>query len=96
MLDIIHTIVCICLYITEAEVIEKHKRINITLPESIATELSLIADELNDKKSRIIAKALELYFDEIDGKIAEKRLKELKLGKTKLIEAEQVWKEIGL
>lgn len=76
--------------------IEKHKRINITLPESIAAELSLIADELNDKKSRIIAKALELYFDEIDGLIAEKRLNELKLGKTELIEAKRVWEEIGL
>ena len=76
--------------------IEKHKRINITLPESIATELSLIADELNDKKSRIIAKALEVYFDEIDGKIAERRLNELKLGKAELIEAEKVWEEIGL
>ena len=76
--------------------IEKHKRINITLPESIATELSLIADELNDNNSRIIAKALEVYFDEIDGKIAERRLNELKLGKAELIEAEKVWEEIGL
>ena len=57
--------------------IEKHVRLNITLPESIARELTLIADELNDKKSKIISKALELYFDEIDGQIVEKRLNEL-------------------
>ncbi len=76
--------------------IEKHVRMNVTLPESVARELTLIADELNDKKSRIVAKALELYFDEIDGQIAEKRLNELNRGKTKLVEAEKVWKELGL
>ncbi|MCK4655193.1 MAG: hypothetical protein KAU01_12195, partial [Candidatus Cloacimonetes bacterium] len=68
--------------------IEKHVRMNITLPESVARELILIADELNDKKSRIVAKALELYFDEIDGQIAEKRLSELKQGDTELVDAE--------
>ncbi len=76
--------------------IEKHIRLNLTLPESIANELTLIASELNDKKSRIVAKALELYFDEIDGQIAEKRMKELELGKTQLIDAEDVWKELGI
>jgi len=76
--------------------IEKHVRMNITLPESVVRELTLIADELNDKKSRIVAKALELYFDEIDGQIAEKRLNELNQGKTELIDAEKVWQELGL
>ena len=76
--------------------IEKHVRMNVTLPESVARELTLIADELNDKKSRIVAKALELYFDEIDGQIAEKRLSELNQGKTELINANKVWKELGL
>jgi predicted DNA-binding protein len=76
--------------------IEKHVRMNVTLPESVARELTLIADELNDKKSRIVAKALELYFDEIDGQIAEKRLNELKQGDTELVDAEKVWKELGL
>jgi len=69
---------------------------NLTLPESIANELSQIAAELNDKKSRIVAKALELYFDELDGQIAEQRLKELESGKTELIDAEVVWKELGI
>ncbi|MBC8416018.1 MAG: hypothetical protein ISS80_02600 [Candidatus Cloacimonetes bacterium] len=76
--------------------IEKHVRMNVTLPESVARELTLIADELNDKKSRIVAKALELYFDEIDGQIAEKRLSKLKQGDTELVDAEKVWKELGL
>ena len=75
---------------------EKHIKLNITLPESVANELNQIAKELPDKKSRIIAKALELYFDELDGLIAEKRLAELKSGKTKAIPAEEVWAELGL
>lgn len=76
--------------------IEKHNRLNVTLPESIFEKLTQAADELNDKKSRIVAKALELYFDEIDGLIAEKRLEELNQGKTDLVSAEDVWKELGI
>lgn len=75
---------------------EKHTRLNITLPKSVANELNQIAKELPDKKSRIIAKALELYFDELDGFIAEKRLAELRAGKTKTIPADEVWAELGL
>ena len=43
--------------------IEKHSRINITLPKSLDEELSAVSKELNDKKSRIIARTLILYFD---------------------------------
>ena len=75
---------------------EKHTRLNITLPESLANELNQMAKELPDKKSRIITKALELYFDELDGFIAEKRLAELQNGKTNTIPAEEVWAELGL
>ncbi len=75
---------------------EKHNRINITLPGSVSEELDQVAEELNDKKSRIITKALELYFDELDLEIAEKRLQNLKNGKEELIPAEDVWAELGL
>jgi len=75
---------------------EKHYRINITLPGSVSEELDQVAEELNDKKSRIITKALELYFDELDLEIAEKRLQNLKNGKEELIPAEDVWAELGL
>ena len=75
---------------------EKHTKLNITLPESVANELNQIAKELPEKKSRIIANALELYFDELDGFIAEKRLAELQAGKTTAIPAEEVWAELGL
>lgn len=75
---------------------EKHCRINITLPGSISEELDRVAKELNDKKSGIIVKALELYFDELDIIIAEKRFKELEEGNEELVQAEEVWKDLGL
>ena len=75
---------------------EKHYRINITLPGSISEELNHVAEELKDKKSHIIAKALELYFDELDIEIAERRLNEVEKGKEVLIPAEEVWKDLGL
>ncbi|MFQ6677854.1 MAG: CopG family transcriptional regulator [Fidelibacterota bacterium] len=75
---------------------EKHYRINITLPGSISEELDRVAKELNDKKSGIIVKALELYFDELDIIIAEKRFKELEEGNEELVQAEEVWKDLGL
>ncbi len=75
---------------------EKHSRINITLPKSIVDELNQVAKEMHDKKSRIIAKALELYFDELDGVIAEKRLHDLRSGKAEAIPANEVWADLGL
>ncbi|SFV74566.1 hypothetical protein MNB_SM-3-457 [hydrothermal vent metagenome] len=49
-------------------------RLNITLPESINNDIDRYAKELNEKKSHIIASALDMYFDYIDLKEAEKRL----------------------
>ncbi|MBC8313476.1 MAG: addiction module protein [Candidatus Cloacimonetes bacterium] len=76
--------------------IEKHTRLDITLPNSLVEELFKVAKELNDKRSRIIARALELYFDELDGQISDKRWKEYKEGKTKAIPAEEVYKDLGI
>jgi len=51
-------------------------RLNITLPASINNDMNHFAEELNEKKSHIIASALEMYFDYLDLKVAEKRLSE--------------------
>jgi predicted transcriptional regulator len=73
-----------------------HVRLNISLDEEIARELDEIAKELGEKKSHIIRDALMYYFDYLDIKIAEKRLKDVEEGKSKLIPAEEVFKELGL
>jgi predicted DNA-binding protein len=71
-------------------------RHNITLDEDVSKELETMAKELGEKKSKIIEKALTVYFDLLDLKLAEKRMKDLANGKDKLIDAEEVWKKLGL
>lgn len=71
-------------------------RKSITLDEEIADELDEIAKELNEKKSHIIEKALTYYFDFIDLQLSKKRLAEYEKGNDKLIDAEKIWKELGI
>jgi len=71
-------------------------RHNITLDEEISRELETLAEELGEKKSYIIEKALTVYFDLLDLKLAKKRLKDLEDGRDKLIDAEEVWKELDI
>ena len=75
--------------------IEKHTRINITLPKSLEEELTSVSKELNEKKSHIIARALNLYFDELDTLIADNRYKRYKDGKTKTYTIADLEKVIG-
>jgi len=51
-------------------------RLNITLPTSLNNDITRYAEELNEKKSHIIASALDMYFDYLDLRVAEKRLSE--------------------
>jgi predicted transcriptional regulator len=71
-------------------------RHNITLDEDISLELDEVAEELGEKKSSIIEKALAVYFDFLDLKLIQKRMKELKEGRDRIIDAKEVWKEIGI
>lgn len=71
-------------------------RHNITLDEEISLELETLAKELGEKKSTIIEKALTVYFDLIDLKLAKKRLKDLEEGRDKVIDADDVWKVLDL
>jgi len=71
-------------------------RHNITLDEEVSKELDTMAKELGEKKSKIIEKALTAYFDLLDLKLAKKRMKELEKGEDKLIDAEDVWKDLGI
>jgi predicted DNA-binding protein len=71
-------------------------RHNITLDEDISLELDSVAGELGEKKSSIIEKALAVYFDFLDLKLVQKRMKDLKEGRDRIINAKEVWKEIGI
>jgi predicted DNA-binding protein len=71
-------------------------RSTFTVSDFIIDELESVSQELGEKKSHIVEKALNMYFDYLDEKIADKRLDDLKSGKTATIPAEEVFKELGL
>ncbi|OGD14763.1 MAG: hypothetical protein A2V76_11060 [Candidatus Aminicenantes bacterium RBG_16_63_14] len=71
-------------------------RHNITLDEDVSRELESVAEELGEKKSAIIEKALETYFDLLDLRLAKKRLADLEKGRDRVLDAETVWKKLGI
>ena len=71
-------------------------RHNITIDAEVSKELEDLARELGEKKSTLIEKALEVYFDLLDLKIARKRLRDLEKRKSKVVDAEDVWKDLGI
>jgi len=71
-------------------------RMNISLDEDIAKELDKVSKELGEKKSHVIRDALMYYFDYLDIKIAEERLKKVETGKSELITLNEVKKELGI
>lgn len=71
-------------------------RHNITLDQDVSKELETAAKELKEKKSAIIEKALEVYFDLLDLDLAKRRLSDLEKGRDSLLDAEDVWKKLGI
>ena len=71
-------------------------RHNITIDEDISKELEDVAKELGGKKSSIVEKALETYFDLLDLKLAKRRLGNLKKGRDRVHDAAEVWKKLGI
>jgi predicted DNA-binding protein len=67
-----------------------------TLPEELVNELNEFTKETGFKKSNIIAKALEMYFDYLDLKIAEKRMKEIEDENLETVSLEDMKKELGI
>ena len=71
-------------------------KVIFTLNQDIIDELNIVASELKEKKSHIVEKALTFYFDLLDIKIADKRMRDVKNGKSRLISATDVYKKLGL
>lgn len=70
--------------------------INIRLEKDIVKSLDAYAKELGRTRTNIIEKAIELYFDKLDEMVAEKRIDDIKTGKTKLVPLEEVFKKAGI
>jgi RHH-type rel operon transcriptional repressor/antitoxin RelB len=71
-------------------------KVIFTLDQDIIDELNAVAAELEEKKSHIVEKALTFYFDLLDIRMADKRMSDVKTGKSKLLPAKDVYKKLGL
>ena len=54
------------------------------------------ANELDKTRTKLIEKAIEFYFDKLDEMVADKRIDNLKSGKTKVIPLEEVFAKAGI
>ena len=67
-----------------------------TLPDYIVRELSEFAGELGEKKSHMVAEALNQYFDTLDLKLALKRSREVREGSVETVSMDSIKEELGL
>ena len=70
--------------------------INIRLEKDMIEALDEYAKELDKSRTGLIEKAVELYFDKLDEIIADKRIDNIKSGKTKVIPMEEVFRQAGI
>ncbi len=70
--------------------------INIRLEKDILQTLDEYAKELDKTRTSLIEKAIESYFDKLDEMVADKRIDNLKSGKSTLIPLEEVFKKAGI
>ena len=70
--------------------------INIRLEKDILVTLDEYANELDKTRTSLIEKAIEYYFDKLDEMVADKRIDNIKNGKTKAVPLEDVFKEAGI
>ena len=70
--------------------------INIRLEKDVVAALDEYAHELNRTRTSLVEKAIELYFDKLDEMIADKRIDDLKAGKSTVVTIEEVFKKAGI
>ena len=66
------------------------------MDETLLTDLDSYAQELERSRTYIIEKAVSTYFDTLDEMISDKRIDELKSGKTEVYSLEEVAQKLGL
>ena len=70
--------------------------INIRLEKEVVKALDEYAKELKKTRTSLVEKAIELYFDRLDKMVADKRIDDLKSGKTTVVPVEEVFKKAGI
>lgn len=72
------------------------KAINIRLDEKLLAKIDEYATELERTRTYIIEKAIGSYFDTLDEMVSDKRIDDLKSGKSEVYSLEDVLKQAGL
>ncbi|MFB1008625.1 MAG: CopG family transcriptional regulator [Sulfurospirillum sp.] len=72
------------------------KAINIRLEETLLNDMDAIGKEIDRSRTWIIEKAVSAYMDTLDEMIADKRIDEVKAGKTGVMSLEEVAQSLGL
>ena len=72
------------------------KAINLRIDESLLEELDVYAKELDRTRTYLIEKAISNYFDSLDEMISDKRIDDIKTGKSEMFTLEDVAIQLGL
>ncbi len=72
------------------------KAINLRIDESLLEELDVYAKELDRTRTYLIEKAVSNYFDTLDEMISDKRIDDIKAGKSEMLTLQDVAIQLGL
>ena len=78
------------------KVYKMKKAINLRIDESLLEELDVYAKELDRTRKYLIEKAVSNYFDTLDEMISDKRIDDIKAGKSEMFTLEDVAIQLGL
>ena len=70
--------------------------INIRLEKDVIRSLDSYASELEKTRTSLVEQAIELYFDKLDEMVSDKRIDNLKSGKTEVVSLVDVFKKAGI
>lgn len=84
------------MYLQNTKVQMMKQAINIRLEKEMIETLDAYANELDKSRTSLVEKAIELYFDTLDEMVADKRIDNLKSGKSTVISLEEVFKQAGI
>jgi len=67
-----------------------------SLDESMARELEVVASVMKKSQKEVVENALDFYFDYTDTLVADSVVKDIKDGKMKVYDSNEVYKELGI
>ena len=78
------------------KVYKMKKAINLRIDESLLEEIDVYAKELDRTRTYLIEKAVSNYFDTLDEMISDKRIDDIKAGKSEMLTLQDVAIQLGL